>query len=195
MEGAGTAPLYPAVGWGRTSQVPANSRSGRDLGWGESKGLGEAHALPPDSPGQGPKCAGRAWSAPRRLWAARSKAHGAVCPFTAPSLACLCFGATGQQYENLSRPWLPLPPDFGLSYFLFHRSGGRRAVRAGYRCYHSWPHSPVALHRASSLGSGAKPLGQSLSRSCQYKRNVCRAGGRREAPPPPLKLDRSLSQK
>lgn len=120
-------------GGGRTSQVPANSWSGRDLRWGEGKGLGEAHTLPPGSrgQGQGPKCAGRAWSAPRRLWGARSMAHGAACPFTALSLPCFCFGAMGQQNENLCHPRLSLSPDFGRSCFLFHRFGSGRGVRAG----------------------------------------------------------------
>lgn len=89
LEGAGAARLCPAVGWVKISQVPGNSWSGRNLRWGGGKGLGEAHALPPGSRGrgQGPKCAGRAWRAPRRLWGARSVAHGVVCPFTALSPA------------------------------------------------------------------------------------------------------------
>lgn len=51
-------------------------------------------------------------------------AHGAVCPFTALSLPCFCFGAMGQQDENLCHPWLSLSSDFGRSCFLFHCFGG-----------------------------------------------------------------------
>lgn len=193
MQGAGAARLYPAVGWGKTSHVPANSWSGRDLRWGKARGWRRptpCHPAPLGSvrsvragPGMLPASSGE------RGRPLPSMAHGAVSPFTALSPASASerrdsgmkiFVTPGYRCRRLRALLLPL-----------------RLLRSGARgpCYRSWPHSPVALHRASSLASGAKPLGQSLSRSCQCKRNVCRAGGRREAPPPPLKLDRSLSQK
>lgn len=91
MEGAGAARLYPVVGWGKTSHVPANSWSGRDLRWGKARGWRRPtpyHPAPLGSvrsvragPGMLPASSGE------RGRPLPSVAHGAVSPFTALSPA------------------------------------------------------------------------------------------------------------
>lgn len=111
----------------KTGQVPANSGSGRDRAGEKERGRGgpgPVSRLPQTgagSPGcgQGP--------AP----GARSVAHGQACPSRPPPL----HSEGTEEWRSLS----PLPPDFGLSRFLYRLPRRGRGVRAGWRCRHSCP--------------------------------------------------------
>lgn len=160
LEGAGAARLCPALGWGKTSQVPANSVRGRDLRWGESKGLGEAHALLPGSRGEGAGsqvCGPGLECSPQALGSEDYGTWSGSSAHRPP--ACLCFGMK-QRNENLCHLWLPLPPVFGLSCFLFDCFGGgegavpgRGATTSGptlpSRCTGHPPWEAARSHRAS----------------------------------------------
>lgn len=172
---------------GRGRQARSQQTPGAGLG-ARQRAVGGPHSAS-RLPWEGAEaCAVPAGAAPRRLRGARAAA--AVCGTSGGFSVRLLSASASERRESgmktLFIPGYPSRPTLGsLDPSSLVSEWGEEGSLPGRGAVTPGPLAPAPLHRAASLGSDTKPLGQSLGRSCQSERPVCRGwgGGERLARP------------